>query len=92
MTQLSENSDELIISEEDSEYKTIIKTNGTIVLQNEGEIIYMPAHKAYFIRSKSRKGVFSSGKGWIYPLAYQRMAFEHMEKALYITKTNSSTE
>ncbi|MBK8820556.1 MAG: WG repeat-containing protein [Saprospiraceae bacterium] len=86
VTPLSENSDELIISEEDSEYKTIIKTNGTIVLQNEGEIIYMPAHKAYFIRSKSRKGVFSSGKGWIYPLAYQRMAFEHMEKALYITK------
>jgi hypothetical protein len=85
-----ESSDELLLSEEGSQFKTLIKTNGKVLLEIKGEIIAMPFNNTYFIRSGSKNGVFSSEKGWVYPLSYQKLEYDQTGKVLYLSKNKTT--
>lgn len=85
-----ESSDVLLLSEEGSQFKTLIKTNGKVLLEIKGEIISMPFYNTYFIRSGSKNGVFSSEKGWVYPLSYQKLEYDQTGKVLYLSKNKTT--
>lgn len=85
-----ESSDVLLLSEEGSQFKTLIKTNGKVLLEIKGEIISMPFYNTYFIRSGSKNGVYSSEKGWVYPLSYQKLEYDQTGKVLYLSKNKTT--
>lgn len=81
---------ELILSQEGGEIKSLFSTKGKKIFEVEGEITPMFSHQAYFVRSKAKVGIYSPSKGWVYPLAYQRLSYSYGDRILYKNKNGKN--
>jgi len=80
------NSDECIVSESFNRISNLLSKDGEILLTTDGKIIGMATYESYLVYQNYKTGVFSPKEGWVFPLSYDQMEFDHKTSSLYITK------
>jgi len=80
------NSDECIVSESYNRKSNLVSKDGEILLTTDGKIEGMATYEAYLVVQNYKTGVFSSKKGWVFPLSYDQIEFDYKTSSLYITK------